>query len=70
MTMSKTRPLTYSWSLVLARGLACGLFVLLVVVAGSCSWSWWGLARGLARGRVGLAGGLRVVNLVRLRPGL
>ncbi len=34
------------------------------MVAGSCSWSWWGLARGLPRRRAGLAGDLGVSKLV------
>ena len=50
--------------------------MVLVVVTLFCSWSWQGLARGhegaLARGlscgRLGLAGGFGVFNLVRLKP--
>ena len=29
-------------------------------MAGFCPWSWWGLARGLPRGRLDLAGSLGV----------
>ena len=63
VTTKKTHPPGgfSSWPLGVARGLGHGHWVLLVVMAGFCSWLWWGLARGLPRGCVGLAGGLGVL---------